>query len=341
MNPSPSRRWPRILSQAFALLTVVGEVTIASEHPPVRDEPIRPIPRAAVVDAGLLDLGERLFNDASLSHDGKISCAMCHQLKQGGDDGLPRSLTNTGRPDVANAPTVFNSGLNSWLVWNGRFRSLEAQIKGAITNPRHFNTTWQELSPKLHQDDHYSRAFARHYPDGITENNLLHAIATYEGSLRTPDSRFDRWLRGADNAITTREQHGYQIFKSYGCVSCHQGVNVGGNLLQKLGVFEDYFTLRGGPLSKSDLGRYVITGDEDDRHVFRVPSLRNVEVTAPYFHDGSVATLPDAIRLMGRLQLGIRLPEEDIESISAFLRTLTGEFRGQSLSPLSTTAGTP
>jgi cytochrome c peroxidase len=294
-------------------------------------EPIEPLPLTVELDPARVALGEKLFNDPRLSHDNAMPCSRCHQLAQGGDDGLRRSITNSGAPDVINAPTVFNSAFNFRQTWRGAFRTLEEQAQADLHNPRHAATTWAELLPKLEADPEYLAQFRQAYPDGLRQENVLDAIATFERSLVTPNARFDRYLRGDQRALSVEEQRGYRLFKSYGCIACHQGINVGGNLFQKFGQFEDYFARRGGPVTDADLGRYLVTRRAEDRYVFRVPSLRNVALTAPYLHDGSVKTLEEMVRIMARAQLGRRLPEEDVRAIVKFLHTLTGEYRGHSL----------
>lgn len=292
-------------------------------------EPIRPLPIELAADPARVALGERLFNDPRLSRDGRLACASCHQLAQGGDDGLPRSITNSGEPDIVNAPTVFNARYNFRLTWRGKFRTLEEQAEGDLRNPRHGATDWPELLPKLRNDPDYRRAFAQVYPQGITRESVLDAIASFERTLVTPNAPFDLWLRGDAMAVDADVLRGYDLFRSYGCIACHQGVNVGGNMFQKFGVFRE--PAHEQDATPMDEGRFSLTGDEDDRGVFRVPSLRNVAVTAPYFHDGEVATLDEAIRVMGEVQLGVEIPEPDRQLIRAFLESLTGEYRGRSL----------
>ena len=191
------------------------------------------------------------------------------------------------------------------------------------------------MLPKLRGDLEYVQAFARAFEEGIKRETVLTAIADYERSLYTPNAPFDRYLRGDVSAIDPNQKRGYQLFKSYGCISCHQGINVGGNLFQKLGLFGDYFTAD-EVVSEANLGRYNITGNEDDRYVFKVPSLRNVAVTAPYFHDGGIDTLDEAVRIMGELQLGQTIHEADVRLIVSFLSSLTGEYRGRSLANMQT-----
>jgi cytochrome c peroxidase len=258
-----------------------------------------------------------------------VSCASCHDLARGGDDGRARSETSDGRPSDFNASTVFNAALNARLNWRGNFRTLTEQNEAVLLDPRLMNVTWTELLAKLRADADYRAAFKALY-GGPEREHVLDALATFQRSLLTPDARFDRYLRGERDAITAEEARGYQLFKAYGCIACHQGVNVGGNLFQRFGVFYDPFAARGN-VGAADLGRYTITGREDDRKVFRVPSLRNVAVTSPYFHDGSAASLAEAVDIMARSQLGRELPRDDIDLIIRFLRTLTGVYRGQSL----------
>ncbi|WP_297527498.1 cytochrome-c peroxidase [Thiohalobacter sp.] len=293
-------------------------------------EPIRPLPvEIGDVDPDRVALGERLFNDPRLSRDGRLACATCHHLDRGGDDGLPRGITNSGEPDIVNTPTVFNARYNFRLTWRGKFRTLEAQAEGALRNPRHGATDWPELLPKLRQDPEYRRAFAKAYPQGITRESVLDAIASFERTLVTPNAPFDRWLRGDARAVDAEVLRGYELFRSYGCIACHQGMNVGGNMFQKFGVFRE--PAHEQDATPMDEGRFTLTGDEADRGVFRVPSLRNVAVTAPYFHDGEVTALDEAIRVMGEVQLGIEIPPADRRLIKAFLHSLTGEYQGRSL----------
>jgi cytochrome c peroxidase len=295
-------------------------------------EPIVPIPLEIDVDRDKAALGERLFHDPRLSHDDALACVSCHDLERGGDDGLPLSRTNDGRPGMINAPTVFNSVLNFRLGWRGNYRRLDDQIEADLYDPKLMNTSWGELLPKLRAETGYTVDFRRIYEDGVTKENILDALSAFHRSLLTPNARFDQYLRGREDALSDDEKRGYRLFKSLGCVSCHQGANIGGNLFQKVGIFKDYFAGRGN-VREIDFGRFLDTGAERDLFVFRVPSLRNVAVTAPYFHDGSVAQLDDAVRKMAEIQLGQALTEEEIGLIMRFLRTLTGEYNGQPIAP--------
>lgn len=294
-------------------------------------EPITPIPLLISLDADKTALGKRLFHDPRLSKNNTIACANCHALTHGGTDGKPRSLGINGQEGVINAPTVFNSSLNFRQFWDGRAATLEDQIDGPLNNPLEMGSSWPEIIAKLKQAPGYKLAFEKIYrKEGISQNSIKDAIASFERSLLTPNGRFDKYLRGDKNAITEDEKAGYRLFKEYGCASCHQGVNAGGNMYEKLGVMADYFKERGN-ISTADLGRFNVTGDSEHRHEFKVPSLRNVALTAPYLHDGSAATLERAIQIMGRYQLGVEIPAEDIKQIAKFLATLSGEYNGKPL----------
>ncbi len=291
-------------------------------------EPIQPIPLTIDLATNKVKLGKQLFADVRLSKDNRISCLNCHKFNLGGADGRTHSVGIKGEITQVNSPTVFNARFNFRLNWDGEFENFTEHIKALLVNPQVMGVDWDTALHKLRQDPEYVRSFGKIYPDGLNQNNVVDAIVAYEESLYTPNSRFDRWLRGEKTVLTKTEQEGYTIFKNYGCVSCHQGVNVGGNMFQRFGVMGDYFADRGN-LTQADLGRFNVTNNEEDRYVFRVPSLRNVELTAPYFHDGSAETLEQAIAIMTKYQLGRPLAADQIELISQFLRTLTVEYREQ------------
>ena len=290
-------------------------------------EPIAPIPLTTDLDAAQVALGETLFHDSRLSRNNAFSCATCHRLNQGGGDGVSRPPTLAGGLHLRNTPTVFNVALNSRFHWDGGFRTLEAEAEAAIHDPTIMNSDWDDVLPKLQADPDYVSAFNAAYPGGLKRANVLHALATFQRSLNTPNSRFDQYLRGDAGALSDDEKRGYDLFKSYGCAACHQGVNVGGNMFQRFGIFRN----RNRSHEDEDTGRFGVTGAERDRQVFRVPSLRNVAVTAPYYHDGRVQTLESAVDLMATRQLGRPLYPEEIELIVQFLHTLTGEYQGQLL----------
>jgi cytochrome c peroxidase len=289
-----------------------------------------PLPLPPFEDTAKVALGERLFHDVRLSHHEAMACATCHPLTRGGADGLSHTVPATGSPLLRNTPTVFNVAFNFAYNWDGAIPTLEAQAERALLNPVGMQTTWAELLTTLRADPGYVMAFRTAYPDGLTRANVLDALVTYERSLITPNARFDRYLRGDREALTAEEQRGYQLFKAYGCIACHQGVNVGGNLFQKFGIFQDPVAPR-RPGAAADLGRFLVTGAARDREVFRVPSLRNVALTAPYFHDGRAPTLEHAVITMARVQLGRTLTGEESGVIVQFLHSLTGEYQGRSL----------
>ncbi len=294
------------------------------------ENPVDPIPLERDLDPDEVRLGERLFDDPILSGDGSVACRACHLFDKGGADGLARPR-RPHRPEGAiNVPTIFNLEFSYRFNWSARFGDLESQLDGPMKNPNVMGTDWPDVVSRLRRSKTYPALFAAIWQDGVTEANLREAIATYERSLFTPNAPFDRFLRGERNAIDARAEAGWESFKSLGCVSCHQGMNVGGNLVQKFGVMGDYFADR-GDVGPADLGRFGVTHIESDRHVFRVPSLRNVARTAPYFHDGTAATLEEAVMQMSRYQLGRELPPGTVADLVAFLETLTGEYRGQPL----------
>jgi cytochrome c peroxidase len=298
--------------------------------PALTTEPIAPIPLSISLDAGRLALGERLFKDKLLAGDDSRSCDTCHPLNKGGVDGLPRSIASDGRARLRNTPTLFNVGLNAAFNWDGAARTLEDHANALITNPDVMGANWPALLDKLRADAGYRSAFGRAFPGGITRENVLSALATFERSLITPNSRFDRFLRGEREILSAEEKRGYELFKSYGCVACHQGVNVGGNLFQKFGVVEDPNEGRATG-DVIDQGRYRLTKIDRDYRVFRVPSLRNVAITAPYFHDGRAPTLERAVETMARVQLGRKISKPDLTGIVRFLHTLTGEYQDRPL----------
>ena len=291
-------------------------------------EPITPVPLSLALDPSRVALGERLFHDVQLSHDNTRACTTCHPLERGGMDGRPRAITANGTLHPRNTPTIFNVGLNVAFNWDGIAKTLEAHAEIVLLNPNLMRTTWPELLAKLQADADYVTRFNTTYAEGLTPANVLDALASFERSLLTPNARFDRYLRGEQHTLTAPEQQGYRLFKSYGCVACHQGMNIGGNMYQKFGIF----AAPGGmdsPAAVVDLGRYVVTQVPRDREVFRVPSLRNVAMTAPYFHDGRAPTLEEAVDTMARVQLGRIIPPEEIALIVQFLHTLTGEYHGR------------
>ncbi|HUN98303.1 MAG TPA: cytochrome c peroxidase [Bradyrhizobium sp.] len=288
---------------------VTAAVAPPQVHAAGNEEPITPIPAPPIADPWKLALGERLFSDPRLSADGDLACSSCHDLHTNGADGIERQVRKDGSRPPFDTLTVFNAALSFRLTWKGRFRDLAEQAEASIDNPADMHSNLTDVARKLGSDPEMVWRFRVAYEQLPDRDNILDALTTFERSLLTPDSRFDRWLRGDASALTPRELEGYNTFKSLGCISCHQGVNVGGNLFQRLGVFH---SLTKGP-----------------PRIMRVPSLRNVATTPPYFHDGSAATLEEAVRRMASAQLDRTLTDEQIESVVSFLKTLTGNYRGK------------
>jgi cytochrome c peroxidase len=245
-------------------------------------------------------------------------------------DGQRRARASDGRTLLRNTPTIFNLAFDQFYNWDGATESLPSHDALVLRNPALMGMDDKLLLARLQHDPAYRQAFAKSYPNGLTVANAIDALASFERTLVTPDSRFDRYLRGAKGVLTAEEEHGFLLFSSLGCIACHQGRNIGGNLLQRFGVFVDTAAQR-RPGEPIDYGRYTRTSDEADREVFRVPSLRNVAITAPYFHDGRAPTLPLAVATMAQVQLGRRVADQDVQSIVAFLKTLTGRYQGREL----------
>lgn len=284
------------------------DLPTSTSTPAVDQEPITPIPQAPAADPAKLALGARLFVDRRLSHDGTLACVSCHDLHTNGATDGHRMTARDGSKLPFTNLTVFNAALSFRLNWEGNFRTLEAQAQSSLENPANMATSVDEVLGKLNVDPQVVTQFRKAYGHAPDRTSLLDAIATYERSLLTPGSRFDRWLGGDAAALTAEERTGYGLFKSLGCVSCHQGVNVGGNLYERHGIFRPLAS----PLPE----------------ILRVPSLRNVATTAPYFHDGSAPTLDDAVRKMAAAQLDRTLSDQQASAIVAFLKTLTGTFHG-------------
>jgi len=325
----PLTRSPRPSPWALGLAVALGVGAALPAAAAPLDEPLKPLPPVPLLDVATVELGRQLFNEKRLSVNDSLSCASCHQLATGGGDDKPFSLGFDGKPVKLNTPTVFNASLNFKQFWDGRVDTLEAQIEQVVISPVEMGSDWKTVVDNLTAMPQYQAAFSQVYPDGVTAANVQNALATYERTLLTPNSRFDQYLLGNTEILTIEEKYGYQRFKEYGCIACHQGMNIGGNMFQKFGVMDDYF--KGRTPAETDLGRYLVTHDEEDRNVFKVPSLRNVAVTAPYFHNASAKTLEEAVDVMFRFQLG-RVPSaEDKDQIIKFLKTLTGQWAGKPL----------
>ena len=284
------------------------------------EEPIQTIRPVQEVNLALVELGKKLYFDPRLSKSGFISCNSCHNLSMGGTDNLPTSIGDRWQQGPINAPTVLNSSMNLAQFWDGRAPDLKAQAGGPIANPGEMAFTHTLAVSVLESIPAYVNEFKQAFGSpGINIDRVTDAIAEFEKTLVTPNSRFDQWLLGDNDALTANEKAGYKLFKESGCVACHNGPAVGGNSFQKMGVVKPY-------QAKSPAeGLSAVTGKDADRFKFKVPTLRNVELTYPYFHDGAAQTLTEAVDVMGQLQLGKKFTDEENARIVAFLKTLTGD----------------
>ena len=284
----------------------------------VHSASITPIPQKIDFDLKKALLGKKLFNDTRLSKDNTLSCASCHNLEEGGDDNLVFSVGVEGAIGNINAPTVLNSVFNFRQFWDGRAKNLEEQALGPIENPIEMAHNFSELIPQLEKTE-YKEEFFRVYKDGINKKNIANALAEFEKTLITPNSRFDDFLSGNKKALSDYEIEGFELFKNKGCISCHHGINIGGNQYNKFGVVFD--------IRNDNLGRYNVSKNEEDKYYFKVPSLRNIELTSPYFHDGRHDDLILAVETMSLIQLGRPMEKNEVLKIVAFLKTLTGELK--------------
>lgn len=300
------------LIQVALILTFSGSLAA--------QEPITPIEPVKEINLAKVELGKKLYFDPRLSKSGFISCNSCHNLSMGGTDNLKTSIGDHWQQGPINAPTVLNSSMNVAQFWDGRAADLKEQAGGPIANPGEMAFTHTLALEVLESIPAYVREFTQVYgPDCINIDQITDAIAEFEKTLVTPNSHFDQWLLGDAGALTAEQLAGYELFKNSGCVACHMGPAVGGTSFQKMGLVSPYET------QSAAQGLAGVTGKDADRFKFKVPTLRNVELTYPYFHDGEAATLTEAVDIMGRLQLGRDFDESDIAQIVAFLKTLTGE----------------
>lgn len=293
------------------------------------NEPVRPIDQELDYDAAKAALGFALFHDTRLSVDNTVSCASCHALETAGVDNHQYSHGVNEQLGGVNAPTVYNAVYNFVQFWDGRAQTLADQAAGPPLNPVEMaSESFDQIIAKLKTDKQFVREFTAVYPDGLTAANITDAIEQFERTLVTPNSAFDKWLLGDDSALTAEELEGYELFKKYDCATCHVGPNLGGLSYELMGLRRHYFSERGLELTHEDNGRYKETQLERDRHRFKVPGLRNVEHTWPYYHDGTRETLEEAVRDMGLYQSGVELSEAEVYVITSFLKTLTGEYNG-------------
>ncbi|MGM9687980.1 MAG: cytochrome c peroxidase [Alloprevotella sp.] len=306
--------------------------TLAAEE--FKNEPVRPIPDSIAVDARKVALGEALYHDTRLSGDGTVSCATCHGINTAGVDNKQYSEGIKGQLGGVNAPTSFNACFNFVQFWDGRAATLAAQAGGPPLNPVEMGSaSFDEIAARLSADADFTARFKAVYPEGLNEQTITDAIAEYEKTLITPNSPFDRYLKGDKQALTAEQVEGYALFKDYNCATCHAGVNMGGLSYELMGKRADYFKDREinakSGLTDADNGRWAQTKVERDRYRFKTPTLRNVALTWPYYHDGSVPTLDKAIDMMARYQVGREMPAADVQKVQSFLQALTGELKGK------------
>lgn len=286
------------------------------------DGPIQPLPKIKAIDHNWRLLGQALFHSTLLSSDNSVSCASCHVISLGGDDGFAVSTGVDDQLGQRNSPTVLNAVFNFRQFWDGREQNLALQIEGPIHNPVEMATSWPEVITKLNADPYFSSAFTSISSQGVTKENIVKALVTFEQSLVTPDAPIDRYLLGDKSALTEQQIRGLDKFISFGCATCHQGKNIGGNFYQKLGRLDEI------PVKlKLDLGLYEFSKDPADKFTFKVPSLRNIAQTAPYFHNGSVATLPEAVSIMAKTQLGMDISNQDKADIVALLQSFSAPIQ--------------
>lgn len=290
--------------------------------------PLSPLPERPLLDPAKVKLGEALFGDPILSSRQALSCSSCHDLARGGTIHRAKSIGYDGRMHEFNVPTIFNVGHNYRLGWRGGFTSLAAKTEQVLTNPDLMANDWSRLLPRLRSAPGYNARFVAVYGRPPDREAVLDALVTYQRSLVTPDAPFDRFLKGDDGAITAQQRHGYKLFRAYGCISCHQGSNIGGNMSQIFGVFG---VDRGLGQQSPRTPHASLADITDERNVYRVPSLRNVAITPPYFHDGRTFSLAEAVDAMATGQLGRTLTRLEIAAITAFLESLTGEYDGKPL----------
>ncbi len=313
---------------AMLLYPLLGRVLQDPPHPEAVEEGLPPVDRALLpvttpVPRGPLwreraELGKRLFSDPMLSPKG-MACSHCHALDGYATLDRPRSPDRLGQETARNIPSLLNVALNSRFGWAGDLRTLAEQLDRVLRNPRHMASSWEFALAAIAAKPEHAAAFGQLYDGRIEQSTFTDAIVSFEEALATPGAPLDRYLAGETGALEPDAIQGFRKFREYGCIACHQGRNLGGNMTARFGVlgnpFEDGFA--------EDPGLYAKTGREGDRHVFRVPGLRNVALTRPYFHDGSVSELAEAVRKMGRYQLGQELPRKDVAQIVAFLEALT------------------
>lgn len=336
------------LSNVCSIIALAGVTTLASaaDWKPLPNK--APEPADNPTTAAKVTLGQMLFLDPRLSSTGTVSCNSCHNVMAGGEDNRPVAAGVHGKTGGRSAPTVWNSAFNSVQFWDGRARSLEDQARGPVTNPIEMGMkSWRDVEARLQQIPGYQPLFEAAFGKNakISEDNVVKAIAAYERTLITPNSPYDQYVQGNQSALTDQQVRGMKTFEKTGCVNCHSGPAFNGpQLPEGQGFFMKFPTYDNAYFEKKynfkeDTGRFEVTKKEEDKHMFKVPTLRNVALTAPYFHNGAVKTLGEAVKVMAKVQLNKDLSQSEIEDIAAFLNALSGPFPKQQLPQLPGTPG--
>ena len=323
-------RSARILA-SLALVVVGAPVQATDDLMTAAQARFKPIPSAPPVlpqnasTAAKVELGKMLYFDPRLSASHSISCNSCHNIGLGGVDVQETSIGHRWQRGGRNAPTVFNAVFNTVQFWDGRAKDLEAQAGGPVVNPVEMASPTAHVAEQLAATPGYVVAFRSAFPSEaspVTLANVQKAIAVFEATLITPNARFDKYLKGDENVLTTKEKSGLKLFMDKGCAACHNGINVGGGMYAPFGVVE---RPDASILPLNDKGRFMVTKSPADEYVFKVPTLRNIALTAPYFHSGKAWDLRQAVGVMGTSQIGAQLTAAETDTIVAFLDTLTGE----------------
>lgn len=335
-----------LLSSSIALI-LAGSATLAAAADWQALPDKAPAPADNPTTPAKVELGKMLYMDPRFSATGTVSCNTCHNVMLGGEDNRPASMGVHGQMGGRSAPTVWNSAFSSVQFWDGRAASLEEQAKGPVANPVEMGMKDVDVAMnRVRRIPGYAPYFEKAFgPDAMTVENAAKAVAAYERTLITPNSPYDRYVKGDKKAMSEQQVRGMNAFAAAGCTSCHSGPAFNGPTLpQGTGFYMKFPTFADNEYAKKydfmkDLGRFDVTRNETDKHMFKVPTLRNVALTAPYFHNGTVTTLDEAVRVMAKTQLNQDLEAQQVEDIVAFLGALTGEFPQQTLPQLPPTEG--
>lgn len=307
----------------FLSLLMVSLVSLPSLSFALQNMAISPVPPSPKEDKAKQALGKKLYEDTLFSSDHTLSCMHCHDLKKGGTDHLPRYIGINKKEGLVNTPTILNASLNYLQFWNAAANSLEAVLDAHVKDETIFANHWDTIVGRVQKNSDYSKDFIKTEWKEINETTIKKALISYINSLVTPEAPFDRYLKGETSALTPSAQKGYKLFQDYGCISCHQGPNMGGNIILPLGIYKSFFVER-EKITSADLGYFTVTGKEKNKFEFKVPSLRNIALTGPYLHTGEVKTLEEIVSIMGIYQVGQPIPTHEIAYIVEFLESLTG-----------------